>query len=655
MLNGEARGALRFSRSRLGKGQGMTGGGNDRPAHGQRPAMAMVRLVWCGLVWWGLCGGLAAQQPGPSAPQRLEELEKRVAQLIQQLGDPEFARRERAQSELEQIGLDAFDALREAMTHDDIEVAWRARYLVRRLQLRWISEQDPPHIRKLLSDYSRSADAERRSRIDHLALLPDGQGLAALCRIVRFETDVRIAKYAALQLLRHADPGAGSERLARAELLASHLGTSRQPAAHWVRLFVRELSDHQDHDAEWLQLIQDEQHTLATLPDRTSAELVRGLIQWRVERWVAEDKRSLAGPLLEPMLALVPNRPDQLKETVDWLIKNEFLNQVPVLAERFHNVFEENLVLVYRLAEVYRRQGDAAKAEQLAEKARNTLVDQHEQHLEAAWQLEERGHFDWAEREFLQVIESATEGSLANLRARFALAEMYHDQLRNLEAAKTLEPVVDAARSSPEFANRVRNARGGGEPEEVAARMHFFYAEHFASQDRDQQRQHLLKGIEAFPQEIDLLIAMYHFPEADDQWMQKTRARIQETLNYYREQIRLMTDRMQQNLEPSLEDTFRAYLARLHNQLAWLIANTEGDFDEALRSSRLSLEYRPNTAAYLDTLGRCYYAKKDYENAVKYQRQALQLEPYSGQMRRQLELFEKALAESRQSASESSR
>jgi tetratricopeptide (TPR) repeat protein len=82
-----------------------------------------------------------------------------------------------------------------------------------------------------------------------------------------------------------------------------------------------------------------------------------------------------------------------------------------------------------------------------------------------------------------------------------------------------------------------------------------------------------------------------------------------------------------------------------YNQLAWLIGNTEGDYQEALRCSQKSLELRPNTAAYLDTLGRCYYAVGDLDNAIKTQTQAIKLEPHSGLMQRQLKFFEKAKAE----------
>ena len=81
-----------------------------------------------------------------------------------------------------------------------------------------------------------------------------------------------------------------------------------------------------------------------------------------------------------------------------------------------------------------------------------------------------------------------------------------------------------------------------------------------------------------------------------------------------------------------------------YNQLAWLISNTEGDQQEALRCSQKSLELKPNEAGYLDTLGRCYFALGDYENAVKTQTRAVELNPFSGLMSKQLELFREALA-----------
>ena len=50
-------------------------------------------------------------------------------------------------------------------------------------------------------------------------------------------------------------------------------------------------------------------------------------------------------------------------------------------------------------------------------------------------------------------------------------------------------------------------------------------------------------------------------------------------------------------------------------------------------------------ASFLDTLGRCYYAVGDFENAVKYQREAIEKLNFMQVMHRQLALFESALAE----------
>ena len=55
--------------------------------------------------------------------QPASDLDTRIAQLIQQLGAPEYATRQKARTELERLRLDAFDALNEAQFNDDIEVA----------------------------------------------------------------------------------------------------------------------------------------------------------------------------------------------------------------------------------------------------------------------------------------------------------------------------------------------------------------------------------------------------------------------------------------------------------------------------------------------------------------------------------------------------
>ena len=55
--------------------------------------------------------------------------EQQILELIEQLGSPHYANREKAEAQLRGVGLAAFDWLLEAQRHRDIEVATRARYL----------------------------------------------------------------------------------------------------------------------------------------------------------------------------------------------------------------------------------------------------------------------------------------------------------------------------------------------------------------------------------------------------------------------------------------------------------------------------------------------------------------------------------------------
>jgi tetratricopeptide (TPR) repeat protein len=165
--------------------------------------------------------------------------------------------------------------------------------------------------------------------------------------------------------------------------------------------------------------------------------------------------------------------------------------------------------------------------------------------------------------------------------------------------------------------------------EGVGARYHYMLACQ-AERDGDyaKQREHLLKAIEFDPKDADVLIAMYRAPESDLAWKTDTQGRI---------------DKLSREIERQIEDDTNNPI--WYNQWAWLIANTEGDKQKAVQFSRRSLELLPNTASFLDTLGRCYYAVGDYKRAVKSQRRAVKLIPNMQVMQRQLKMFETKLAE----------
>ena len=136
-----------------------------------------------------------------------------------------------------------------------------------------------------------------------------------------------------------------------------------------------------------------------------------------------------------------------------------------------------------------------------------------------------------------------------------------------------------------------------------------------------------------------MLIALFHHGDLEPEFKEKVRGLIREAADGYRRE-------MQESPDDSTP----------YNQFAWLIANTEGDATEARRASEKSLELLRNQAdekdvrmsepGYLDTLARCHFAEGDLSGAVEIQSKAVEMDPHSGQMRKQLKLFRLALAES---------
>jgi tetratricopeptide (TPR) repeat protein len=153
------------------------------------------------------------------------------------------------------------------------------------------------------------------------------------------------------------------------------------------------------------------------------------------------------------------------------------------------------------------------------------------------------------------------------------------------------------------------------------------------------------KAIAQDPSDADVLIGLYRLPNQTPEQRQSIQEQITEAVHKCRADIEQMPDE-----------------SNAYNQFAWLVANTEGDFDEAVRMSLRSIEIRraettnsgdpPNVGGYLDTLAHCYYAKRDYANAVRYQTEAVASEPHSQAIARQLAVFRKALADQQKSAEE---
>ena len=590
-----------------------------------------------------------AQSTGHETRSTASDLELRIDRLIEQLGAQEFSLREDAQSELLRLGVSAFDALYRAQNHGDIEIAMRAHYLVRSIRIHWTDPSDSAEVRSILKGYGELAPNDRASRIQLLAALESGKGAIALCRLARFEESTKLSKKAALFAMRTPRPDNPNRRLELLETIRRNAGSSQRTAVRWIRLFAEYLDDAEATVDQWDQLVREEESEFRESEPSTSLAIVRDLMHWQVEMLTRMNHDQEALEVMKRTVTLRNGAPGDLMEAVDWLLAKSAWEVIDELAKQHQQVFEENARLLYRLAEAKLRQGHIDKAQGMAERALSISESTEDFRFDIATLLRDRGLFDWAEREFRQILDAEKKASSQSINSAFWLSEMLHDQQRELAAAEVLAPICERAMSDKNFAKRVE--RYHHDVKALTSRMYFFRAEHYRMEnDVTRQRQNLQSAIEANATDADVLIAMHRVETDDDKWRTMTTQRIEETARSFRQ---IIENLRQYTMEPGLtepeRDGVRRQLAMAYNQYAWLVANTEGDQQYALECSLKSLELRPNTAGYLDTLGRCYYAIGDLENAVIQQRKAVALDPHVGQMLRQLALFERALEESEQS------
>lgn len=564
-------------------------------------------------------------RPASNSP---DASQKRIAELIRQLGNDDFFVRERSQQELAQIGVEAFDALTEAENDKDLEIADRARYLIRSMNLEWTTDDEPPEVKQKLNNYGAEDEKKRGQIIDELAALPEGKGVGVLARLVRFERSALLSKQAALKIIEQK-PLDEHHWAARAAAIREGIGHSPRPAARWLEMYLAAHEPKGCPPGAWATFAGDENRVLHDHPDQSRPNLVIGLWRQEVDNLDRLGRKKESEAAMRQMAAIDPEDNEALNNLLNWLVEHKAWAIVDEAARKYADRFENDPMLLYTLAQACEAQGNSKLATETASRALKLNSQDQRQHVIAAIKLKDRGLFQWSENEYRAAIKIGPPARYLTVKAQTFLAEMLHDQRKDLAAAEVLHGASDDIEKAVKDGQSLDDL--DTDPKSTRSRMHYFYACHEDSlKHRDKQIEELEKGLEQDPTDADVLIALYRIPELKASLRNRTLVLIKEAV----EQFRSAIDQSPDNSIP-------------YNQLAWLVANTEGDKKEALRCSQRSLELRPNEAGYLDTLGRCYYSLNDLPNAVKYQSQAVALDPHNGQLRRQLDFFKRELEQSK--------
>jgi hypothetical protein len=607
----------------------------------------------------------AADEAGNAAPP--------ISQLIADLGDDDYAVRRRAEERLLRMGPEAFDELNAAADNKDLEIAERVQYIIQRLQMQWVRRDDPAEVRRILARFGSESEEARLRRVEELAKLKDGSGGVALCRIARFDSSSLVARYAAVEILEWKLTA--DERRALASSWKAELGASDRPPVQWIDLYLRELDAPQDVTPEWEKENAAELALLRREKGATATYIVLKLLHRQLERChelnLADETTAALHSCIE--LYQDANQPIRLDAglgwAMRWIISQKNWTALESLENKYELNFKNNRALLYYLAAASAGAGRQDRAAELAERAfQLTHASDDDTAIRAIaseysaineLRLAERladsagatesvraaiastmaslGHLDWAEREYRRIIEKSPTINKDAMRARSDLAIWMHDREEYQAAADLLGEFCDAVEADaagrrrliaeidddPELRNSGRETVHG-----IEARRYFYLAcVEEQRKDFEAQRSQLTRAAEKYDEDPDILIALYRLPAGTDDQRQAVTASIRRVAGNFQQQI---------NDYPTLPGVY--------NQWAWLIANTEGNQQKAVEYSLKSLELAPDDPSYLDTLGRCYYAVGDYENAVKSQRKAVELAPHYRVMQRQLALFEEALA-----------
>jgi tetratricopeptide (TPR) repeat protein len=587
-------------------------------------------LKWIALVLAaGAFFSVGVPAPATQEPQRqTEQTAKRIDRLIEQLGDKDYFIRQQAEAELAKLSFEAFDALSAATTHEDLEIAARARHLLRLMRVQWTTDDDPAEVKMLLRDYEVLSNADKVLRMRRLAALPKGAGIPALCRLVRYERPAVLSKQAAVELL--SGPAAEVPDKALGELLRKHLGSSRRPGAIWLVSWLRLREDAQAAISQWTKLVDAEYSLLGQSSAETSPDIVAKLVRLQVQ-WLKRLQRSdEVVAAMHRLVDLETGNPQTLAELLRWLIEQQAWESVDKLAGRFPAQFARNPLLLYTVAQAQGEKGRKDQAEQTAQRALalNPGNDPRQliTHYQVAQALWERGMLGWAQREFRHVIDSTTSVNEFTMEASRLLGELLHDQGEELPAAEVLDALVQSAQKQPVLAPVIRTRLPA-----IRSRMNYFYACHFQGRnDRAKQRQYLDQATAADPTDVDVLIARYRLPDQTAEYREETLRLIKQAAEKFRREVAHSPD----NVTP-------------YNQFAWLVANTEGDLEAAREFSERSIQLSPDSGGFYDTLAHVYFAKGDYQNAVETQTRAAQMEPHSKLIARQLEVFRKKLSETK--------
>jgi tetratricopeptide (TPR) repeat protein len=554
------------------------------------------------------------QQPKNKKNTLIEE----IRELIQKLGDESFVVREHAGKRLLQIGIAAEPELQRAVKNNDTEISLRATMLLSQLE-QVLRDSGDEAVEIYIKIYSNEIEPTiKLSCIWQLANpLPDsfkdGEGLQSLCRIVRFDKD-KIMRNEAAKCLIALSPFA--------------LSSCEKWYQNMHRLFNKS----------------DEEPVFKLIYDFASLRIELNNLRKKTETEI-ENRANKSGEPVEYPIKLPKSKEieDRLHKFVADL--NKFQNDP--LYSKIKPGHWIDILVFYAAAEMYDELGMNQERDKILEKTltireksnlnRPPMIlselenKKMNEHYRAAIILHRKQRLNWTERHLKLVIE---EGDLLlKINACNEAAMVRHIMSDLSGAIAYFEKSIEVAKSE-EYMN---NFNDSTELTQKNKTQILAYQAQLAVDNEDwvKAKELVDKTLELNPYEIDTIILRHkiceHSPNIDTAYKALMRSIIEKATLSIRQELDGRTH----------NDPSRFYAHVACNQVAWLLANTNGEFTLARDLIEVTMKYEPDSSTYLDTQAHVFVLGKQFDKAIEIQTKAIKLSPEAKLYRDALKRFKK--------------
>ena len=534
-----------------------------------------------------------------------EPVRHQITQWVQQLGNDSFLVRQRAETLLIRAGVQAYPELQRARRNSDVEIVRRAEYILSQIEQTFL-DMENRETAYWIRLYTLDPNPAGKARIiwalaDPYLDLVKGEGLQTLIRLVRFEENISLRLEAAKSLI--ASP----------------------PFAPMAR-------------QKWYQHVRDttnntgDDELLTTLTDYAKLWCDLDDVDKKITQELQDQVRQVSAATLR-LLERQENR-IQSGSKIDIL-----LHYAIAELQEAVGLLEDRDATVSRALAI--DPGAIQTAEPIAQIALEDGLLMNE-HYHVGWYLKQRYRDRWAIAHLQRVMESG-EVSLRLEASKFA-AESAILLMDYTAAIAFFDKHIEIIRGPD-------HERGDGETVVTMAqrRQAYCLAEKAAAVGNwEGVRETIVKtwakelpgnrDISGIGGNIDLLIVAHRLskqlPDIDHEFRDAMDFQFRKIWNSIIAHYDSVTT----------PDLRQINMVIAFNWAAWLLANTDGDYQSALTLVEAALKIEPDDIAILDTLAHVYFLGGNVDEAIRIQEQVVRFAPDAVVFQHALEQFKKKKA-----------